>query len=70
MTNQETQQEMQTTQEQATEEKVEYKGEVVTRIEEEYRSYIDAIFNIKYKLENGYYTKKAITDVIYNLFVR
>ena len=38
--------------------------------EEEYRSYVDAIFNIKYKLENGYYTKKAITDVIYNLFVR
>ena len=34
MTNQETQQEVQTTQEQATEEKVEYKGEVVTRIEE------------------------------------
>ena len=34
MTNQETQQEVQTPQEQATEEKVEYKGEVVTRIEE------------------------------------
>ena len=34
MTNQETQQEVQTTQEQDAEEKVEYKGEVVTRIEE------------------------------------
>ncbi|MCJ0565092.1 YutD-like domain-containing protein, partial [Enterococcus cecorum] len=34
MTNQETQQEVQTTQEQAAEEKVEYKGEVVTQIEE------------------------------------
>lgn len=37
--------------------------------EEEYRSYIDAISNIKYKLENGYYTKKSLIDAIYNLFI-
>ena len=43
MTNQETQQEVQTTQEQDAEEKVEYKGEVVTRIEEN---------NIKLDLDN------------------
>ena len=35
--------------------------------EDEYHSYVDAIASTKYILENGYFTKKALVNVIYNL---
>ena len=35
--------------------------------EDEYHSYVDAIASTKCILENGYFTKKALVNVIYNL---
>ena len=36
---------------------------------EEYNSYVKAIQEVKYSLENGYFTKKVLVDSVYKLFV-
>ncbi|MSE04382.1 nucleotide sugar synthetase [Lactobacillus salivarius] len=42
---------------------------VKTMSADEYHSYVDAIATTKYILENGYYTKRALVDAVYNLFI-
>ncbi|AIR09845.1 nucleotide sugar synthetase [Ligilactobacillus salivarius] len=37
---------------------------------EEYNSYVKAIQEVKYSLENGYFTKKVLVDSVYKLFVQ
>lgn len=36
---------------------------------EEYNSYVDAIREVKYSLDNGYFTKKVLVDSVYKLFI-
>ncbi|WP_340852548.1 hypothetical protein [Ligilactobacillus salivarius] len=37
---------------------------------EEYGKYVEAIKSGKFQLENGYFTKKALVDSIFKLFIR